>query len=34
MDLLKRKSDTINENLTPAEEELYSDICQKILAGN
>jgi hypothetical protein len=32
--LLEKKSNTINENPTPAEKKLYSAICQRILAGN
>ncbi len=34
MDLLKKKSNTVNENPTPAKKKLYSAICQRILAGN
>jgi hypothetical protein len=34
VDLLKKKSDTINENPTPVEKNLYTAICQRILAGN
>jgi hypothetical protein len=30
----EKKSDTINQNPTCAEKELYSAVCQKILAGN
>jgi hypothetical protein len=31
---VEKKSDTINENPTPTEKELYSDMCQRISAGN
>jgi hypothetical protein len=34
MDLLKKKSHTINESPTPAEKKSYSVIYQRILAGN
>ncbi len=34
MDLLKEKSNTINENPTPAEKKLFSAIRQRILAVN
>jgi hypothetical protein len=33
VDLLKKKSNAINENPTPAEKNLYTAICQRILAG-
>jgi hypothetical protein len=31
---LKKVSDTINENPSSAKKELYSAICQRLLAGN
>jgi hypothetical protein len=34
VDLLKKISDTINENPSSAEKELYSAKCQRILTGN
>ncbi len=34
MDLFKKNSNTINENPTSAEKNLYTAICQRILAGN
>ena len=32
--MLEKKPNTINQNPTHAEKELYSAICQRILAGN
>jgi hypothetical protein len=34
VDLLEKKPNTINQNPTHAEKELYSAICQRISAGN